>query len=418
MKKLLISLIVLSVAFLTIRGNLKILSTADVSGTRQESEQEKYKEISGTIKKGETLFDIFKKYSLDLGDLFKMREASAAVHRLKELSPDQPYKIILDEHDRINSFVYWINDDTILNITQQGENFSAEKIPVDYEKRTLHLGGVIKDNLISSIGDGRGNLLLAIQLSDIFAWDIDFTTDLRNDDQFKVVVEGLYLNGEFRKYGSILSAEFMNNGETFKAYRFEVDGNSDFYDEDGKSLRKAFLKAPLSFRRISSTFSRGRYHPILKIYRPHHGLDYAAPRGTPVSAAGNGTVIYSGHKGQYGKLVIIRHNNGYKTYYGHLSRISREARNGARVAQGAIIGYVGSTGLATGPHLHYEMRVNNKPINPLKLKIPRGTAVPEKLMADFRQMKIEMEQRLVSISPAQVNAAGKDTIRPAVQKEG
>lgn len=418
MRKLVIALVFLLVAFLTIRGNLKILKSTEISGTQQESEQDKYKEINGTIRKGETLFDIFKRYSLDLGDLFKLREASAAVHKLKELYPDRPYKIILDENDRINSFVYWINDDTILNITQKGEYFSAEKIPVAYEKRTLHLGGIIKDNLISSMGDSRENLLLALQLSDIFAWDIDFNTDLRNDDEFKIVVEGLYLNGTFRKYGNILSAEFRNNGEAYRAYRYELDGNTDFYDEEGKSLRKAFLKAPLSFRRISSSFSRGRYHPILKIYRPHHGLDYAAPSGTPVSAAGNGTVLFAGYKGQYGKMLILRHNNGYKTYYGHLSRIGKGIKNGSRVDQGMVIGYVGSTGLSTGPHLHYEMRLNNKPINPLKLKIPRGTAIPERLMADFRQVRSKMETELTSILPGKFQFTEKDIRKPAVQKEG
>ena len=418
MRKLVISLIFLSVAFLTIRGNLKILSSTQISGTQQESEQDKYKEINGTIKKGETLFDIFKRYSLDLGDLFKLREASASVHKLKELSPDRPYKIILDQNDRINSFVYWINDDTILNITQKGENYSAEKIPVDYEKRTLHLGGIIKDNLIFSMGESRENLLLALQLSDVFAWDIDFNTDLRNDDEFKIVAEGLYLNGEFKKYGNILSAEFKNNGEAYRAYRYELDGSADFYDHEGKSLRKAFLKAPLSFRRISSSFSKGRYHPILKIYRPHHGLDYAAPAGTPVSAAGNGTILFAGYKGQYGKMVILRHNNGYKTYYGHLSRIGKGIKNGSRVNQGMIIGYVGSTGLSTGPHLHYEMRLNNKPVNPLKLKIPRGTAIPERLMADFRKVQSEMETQLSSILPGKIQFTGRDIRNPAVQEQG
>lgn len=418
MRKLVIALVFLSVAFLTIRGNLKILSSNELSGTQQESGQDQYKEINGTIKKGETLFDIFKRYSLDLGDLFKLREASAAVHKLKELYPDRPYKIILDQNDRINAFVYWINDDTILNITQKGENYSAEKIPVNYEKRTLHLGGIIKDNLISSMGESRENLLLALQLSDVFAWDIDFNTDLRNEDEFKIVVEGLYLDGEFRKFGNILSAEFMNNGEAYRAYRYELDGSADFYDHEGKSLRKAFLKAPLSFRRISSSFSRGRYHPILKIYRPHHGLDYAAPAGTPVSAAGNGTVLFAGYKGQYGKMVILRHNNGYKTYYGHLSRIGKGIKNGSRVDQGMVIGYVGSTGLSTGPHLHYEMRLNNKPLNPLKLKIPRGTAIPERLMADFRQVRSEMETQLSSILPGKIQFTGKDIRKPAVQKEG
>jgi len=186
--------------------------------------------------------------------------------------------------------------------------------------------------------------MLALQLSDIFAWDIDFTTDIRNSDSFKVIAEGLYLNGEFKKYGDILSAEFTNNGETYRAYRFELNGKIDYYDAEGKSMRRAFLKAPLSYRRISSGFSRSRFHPILRIYRPSHGVDFAAPTGTPVSVVGDGTVNFAGYKGGYGNIVIIRHPNGWKTYYAHLSRFGKGIRKAVKIKQGQIIGYVGSTG--------------------------------------------------------------------------
>ncbi len=428
MRKSFVVAVFLAMAFITLRSNFAVVensepdnSTSGVLTETSQNEAEKpkeYREITGNIKKGETLFDIFKKYKLDLKDLFRLKEASADIHKLRKLSPDRPYKIIIDENDQINSFVYWIDDDTILNIKSTEEGFCAEKIPVQYERRIHHIGGVIKDNLISSMSEGKGNLMLALQLSDIFAWDIDFSTDIRNDDVFKIVVEGLYLNGEFKKYGAILSAEFVNKGETFSAYRFENDGRVDYYSSEGKSLRKAFLKAPLSFRRISSYFSRGRYHPVLKIYRPHHGLDYAAPTGTPVSAAGDGTVLFSGRKGQYGNLIIVRHSNGYKTYYGHLSRIGKGVRKGTRVDQGEVIGYVGATGLATGPHLHYEMRVNNRPINPLSLKIPHGKAIPASLMADFRKFKNEMDVKLASIPAASYLLTEKKEETIPHQKEG
>ncbi|MDA8337834.1 MAG: peptidoglycan DD-metalloendopeptidase family protein, partial [Nitrospiraceae bacterium] len=350
MKRILITAVFLITAFLMMRGDFDIFNKQENAG-----EYGKYREISGTVRKGETLFNIFKRYNLNITELFRIKEASANIHKLRELYPGQPYKIIIDDNNRINSFIYWINDDSVLNIYRTESGFCAEKKDVDYEKRTLHLGGVIKDNLISSVGNGRENMTLALQLSDIFAWDIDFTSDIRNGDAFKIVAEGFYLNGEFKKYGNILSAEFVNNGEAYRAYRFEHDGKVDYYDDEGKSLRRAFLKAPLSFRRVSSGFSINRFHPVLKIYRPHHGLDYAAPVGTPVSAIGDGTVVFAGKKGQYGNLVIIKHPNGYKTYYGHLSRFGG-IKSGTKVRQGQIIGYVGSTGLATGPHLHYEMR--------------------------------------------------------------
>jgi murein DD-endopeptidase MepM/ murein hydrolase activator NlpD len=356
------------------------------------------REITGSIKRGETFFDIFKRYHLDLKDLFMMKKASADVHPLKDVCPERPYKIVVDDSDRIKSFVYWIDDDNILNVSNSDIGFSAEKIPVPYETRTLSIGGRIRDNLIASLGDDRDGLMLALQLSDIFSWDIDFTTDIREGDAYRIVAEGLYLNGEFRKYGNILSAEFVNNGTVYHAYRFERDDKPDYYSSEGESLRKAFLKAPLSFRRISSRFSSGRFHPILKLYRPHHGLDYAAPAGTPVSAAGDGTVAFAGRRGQYGKLIIMRHRNGYETYYGHLSRIAKGLHRGEKVSQGQLIGYVGSTGMATGPHLHYEMRINHRPVNPLSIKIPHGTPVPRNSLAEFRKLRDRMENRLTSIS--------------------
>lgn len=393
MKKILITLIAIFVVFIVIRSNLDLTNR----NMNTDKIQQPCREICGTVKKGETLYDIFKKYKLDIADLLRLKEASADIHRLKELDPGQKYKILVDDDKSINSFVYWIDDDSILHITRTGSEFCAEKKSVEYEKRILQIAGKIKDNLISSIGGGRENLMLAFQLSDIFAWDIDFTTDLRDEDVFKIIVEGLFLDGKFKKYGNILSAEFINNGEIYRAYRFGRDGEANYYDAEGKSLRKSFLKAPLNFRRISSTFSERRLHPILKIRRPHHGLDYAAPVGTPVSAVSDGTILFAGYRGQYGNLVVIRHKKNWKTYYGHLSKIVSDIRRGKKVQQGQVVGYVGSTGLATGPHLHYEIRVHNRPVNPLKVKIPRGRSVSGTALAQFTNFKDEMDNRLAAI---------------------
>ena len=357
------------------------------------------REISGTVKKGETLFDIFKKYGLDMTELLKLKEASASVHKLKCLYPGHTYRITLDNENRVCSFTYWIDDDSIIDAIRENGVYNVEKTRPDYETRIGERYVVISDNLISSIGGGGQDVVLALNMSDIFAWDLDFTSDLRKGDVFKIIVEELYLNGSFKKYGDILSAEFYGNEGVFRAYRFEQNGRADYYDENGRSLKKVFLKAPLSFRRISSSFSRRRLNPILKIYRPHYGIDYAAPTGTPVDAVGSGVVIFSGRRGEYGNLIIIRHRNGYSTRYGHLSRFSKAIRRGARVAQGDVIGYVGSTGLATGPHLHFEMRINGRPVNPLRAKIPRGDSIPESRMAEFRGLREQMDKRLASISP-------------------
>ncbi|RJQ56805.1 MAG: peptidase M23 [Nitrospiraceae bacterium] len=366
---------------------------------KEQQESEASREINGTIKKGENFFGVFRQCGLDLAELFEIRKAAADVHRLKKVRPGQQYKISVDEDNRVNSLSYWIDDDGVLEVSRKDRGFTAERVPIAYEKRIEHIGGTIKDNLVSSVGEGRENLMLALQLSDVFAWDMDFTSDLRKNDTFKIVVEGLYLDGELRKFGNILSAEFNNNGNTYNAYRFENNGAAGYYDADGKSLKKAFLKAPLNFRRISSYYSGRRLHPILKVYRPHHGLDYSAPAGTPVSALGDGKIVFAGYRGGYGKLVIIRHHNGYETYYGHLSRIDKNVRSGKKVVQGQLVGNVGNSGLSTGPHLHFELRVNNKPVNPLTVKLPRGESVPKKSMAGFREFRNRMDTRLASITP-------------------
>ena len=378
------------------------LSVSNQLATENIPTHKQYREIAGNIKKGETLFDIFKKYNLDIMELFSLKEASANIHKLKDVHPGRPYKIIVDDNSHIKKFIYWIDDDNILNITRTGEGFRALKKNVEYKTKTTYIGGIIENNLISSIGDGKENLMLALQLSDILAWDIDFSTDLRDGDTFKVVVESCYLKNEFKKYGNILAVEFINNGQTYHAYRFKQNGEIDYYDDEGKSLRRSFLKAPLSFRRISSRFTKRRYHPILKIYRPHLGVDYAAPTGTPVSSVGDGTIIFAGYKGQNGKIVIIRHPNGYTTYYGHLSRIKRGIRGGVKVKQGQLIGYVGMTGLATGPHLDYRIKKHKRFVNPLTLKLPRGKSISKTELSHFNLFKDKMEVKLASITPPMV----------------
>jgi len=396
MRRIHVTVVVLGAVCLVLAGYLGSLIRTDVPSAVP---LQAFREIKGEIQKGETLFEIFRKHNLDVGDLHRMRQATAGVYRLRELRAGRDYRIVLNGNEQIDSFRCGIDNDSFLSINRAGEGFYAEKVLIPYEKRILHVGGTIRDSLIASLEGGDESLLLALQLSDIFAWDIDFTTDLRNGDAFRIVVEGLYLDGRFKKFGNILSAEFVNNGQAYRAYGFAQQGKIDYYDEDGKSLRRAFLKTPLSFRRISSGFSRGRYHPILKIVRPHQGLDYAAASGTPVSAAGDGTVLSAGRRGQYGNLVVIKHRNGYKTYYGHLSGIAKGVRGGAQVGQGSVIGYVGATGLATGPHLHYEMRVNDRPINPLSLKVPPGAPISGERLAAFRQFTERMVTELASVKP-------------------
>ena len=363
--------------------------------------------ITGIVEKGQSLYEIFKHHGFDPRELFHVKEALAGVHSAREFRPGQPYEIHVDPEKRLHAFVYWVNDDSLVRVTRAGEGYQAEKLNLEYDRKILCLEGAIEGNLIASMGGGQQNLLLALNLSDIFAWDIDFTTALRKGDTFRMLVEGLYRDGEFKKYGNILAAEFVNDGVLSRAYRFEVDGRADYYDAEGRSLRKAFLKAPLSFRRISSGFSKSRLHPVLKIRRAHNGTDYVAPKGTPVSAIGNGQVLTAGHQGGYGKLVVIRHPNGYKTFYGHLSGFARGVRNGSSVTQGQLIGYVGSTGISTGPHLHFEMRVGDRPVNPRKVEIPAGQPVPEALIASYRAARDGLAGQLASAPPMRFETASR-----------
>jgi murein DD-endopeptidase MepM/ murein hydrolase activator NlpD len=366
-----------------------------------EHSKESPQEIKDVVKPGETMSGIFHRHGLSDKELFPIRKASAGIHRLRKIVAGQPYEIRLDNDNNVLSFTYQIDEEALLHITRDDPGFRAEKIDIPYEKKIGKFGGVIDSNLYDSLGNGEHPPQLAYLLSDIFSWDFDFTTDLRKGDTFKVIVEELWLDGRFKRLGPILAAEFVNDGKTYRAFRYEgPDGRAGYYDEEGKSLQRSFLKAPLSYRRISSTFSYSRRHPILKIRRPHLGVDYVAPRGTPVSALGDGTVKFARYKGANGNLVILRHPKGFTTYYGHLHKIRKGIRRGVRVSQGDVIGYVGSTGRASGPHLHFQMKKGSRIINPLRVNVPRRGGIPKQALADFHESRYALGLQLGSIVTA------------------
>jgi murein DD-endopeptidase MepM/ murein hydrolase activator NlpD len=375
--------------------------TVDSSLLSSERNSGASQKIQDVVKPGETMFDIFQKHELDPNDLFRLGEATADVHRLRDIIPGQQYEIELGADNNVLSLAYRINDDVVLNVTRSDPGYRAEKITLPYERKERKLGGVIESNLYVSLGNEGESAILAYALSDIFSWDIDFTTDLRKGDTFKIVVEELWRDGRFLRYGNILAAEFTNDGNTHRAFRFEEqDGRAGYYDEEGNSLQRSFLKAPLSYRRISSGFSYNRRHPILKIRRPHLGIDYVAPSGTPVSALGEGTVQFAGYKGANGNLVILRHSKGFTTYYGHLRNLRKGIRRGARVAQGDVIGYVGATGRATGPHLDFRIKQGSRFVNPLQVNVPRKGGIPQELRADYDKARSALEPELASIVPS------------------
>jgi len=229
---------------------------------------------------------------------------------------------------------------------------------------------------------------LVFRYADVFAWEIDFVTETQNGDSFCVYIEKTYCDSLFIGYGNIILTRYKGNvGDYYGIYYCDPEGHEDYYNLDGESLRKSLLKSPLRYSYISSYFSKKRFHPILKVWRPHHGLDYSAPTGTPVASIGAGVVTFKGWKSGYGNLVEIKHMNNFRTRYGHLSKFVKGLYKGKRVTMGELIGYVGSTGLSTGPHLHFEMHKNGAPINPLKVQLPRAPAVKKKYLAEYEMMR-------------------------------
>lgn len=273
--------------------------------------------------------------------------------------------------------------------------FKVVKLPVKRETHIQMKSGVIKSSLFAATDGANVPDSVAIQIAEIFASDIDFHRDLRKEDRFKVVYESHYSIGEPTGTGRVLAVEFVNKGKPYQAVYFEAnDKERGYYTPEGKNLRREFLRSPLKFSRISSGFSRSRYHPVLKKWRAHKGVDYAAPRGTPVRATANGTVAVSTRQRGYGKLIILKHRGRYSTAYAHLSAFTKGLRKGKRVNQGDIIGYVGSTGMVTGPHLHYEFRINGVQRNPQRVVMPAAIPLSDKNIPAFKKYAKPLMARL------------------------
>lgn len=282
-----------------------------------------------------------------------------------------------------------------LLIEKTDGTFKENKSQFNIETHIKMKSGVIRSSLFAATDGANVPDSVAIQIAEIFASDIDFHRDLRKEDRFKVVYELRYSNGEPTGAGRVLAVEFINKGKTYQAVYFEAnDKERGYYTPDGKNLRRAFLRSPLKFSRISSGFTRSRYHPVLKKWRAHKGVDYAARRGTPVRATANGTVAVSTRQRGYGKLIILKHRGRYSTAYAHLSAFAKGLRKGKRVNQGDIIGYVGSTGLATGPHLHYEFRINGVQRNPLRVVMPAAIPLAAKNVPAFNKNTEPLMARL------------------------
>jgi murein DD-endopeptidase MepM/ murein hydrolase activator NlpD len=340
------------------------------------------------IQRGDTVDSLLGRLGVDNKGLAFLRGDARTAVIFRQMSPGKSVTARVGGDGSLHSLVFPLNGGNDLALVVEHDRtkgFRVSEQGLALDTHVLMKSAEIKHSLFAAtdavgIPDGA-----ATQLADIFGGDIDFHRDLRKGDRFSVVYESINHLGKFVRTGRILAAEFINDGKTYRAVWFDTgDGKGGYYTADGRNIRKAFLRSPLEFSRITSGFSNARFHPVLKELRAHRGIDYGAPVGTRVRATGDGVVEFIGTQGGYGKLLVLRHQNQYITVYGHLSGFAPGLHKGSRVAQGNLIGYVGATGLATGPHLHYEFRVNGVHRNPLTIALPTATPLAPQQLERFR----------------------------------
>jgi len=331
----------------------------------------------------DTLGSIFKRMALDPADLAAIRQLPGIRQSLDFLRPGDAIQVTHREGS-VEGLTRKVSETKTLHVVRDEAGFAANvtENPVQTHIRTA--SATIDSSLFQAAESAQVSDLVALKLANIFAWDIDFVLDIREGDRFTAVYEQIYQDGKYLRDGDVLAAEFVNDGKVYRAVRFvDESGAVGYYAPDGKPMRKAFLRAPVEFTRVSSVFNPHRLHPILNLIRGHMGTDYAAPIGTPVHAAGDGRVAFEGVRGGYGNAILLSHSNEIQTLYGHMSRFARDIHVGSHVQQGAVIGYVGMTGLATGPHLHYEYLMNGVHKDPQTVKLPGADPLSADAMGRF-----------------------------------
>lgn len=350
-------------------------------------------ELQLEVQAGDTLDSLFRETSLSMVDLAEILQLDAARKYLRVLRPGD---VLLVRHDggAILQLDRDLNIRTKLEIQRDGTGFHANVIELPIEHRIVTAAGRIRNSLFEAAQESRVSEKLIMNIAHIFEYDIDFVRDIGAGDEFALVYEELWRDGTKLGEGDVLAAEFVNRGARYTAIRYEeADNRATYYTHDGQPMRKAFVRAPLSFTRISSNFNPARRHPILNTIRAHEGVDYAAPKGTPVMASGDGKIIFRGWKGGYGNTLILQHGGNVTTLYGHLSRFGTHGY-GSRVRQGDVIAYVGATGLATAPHLHYEYRKNGVHLNPRTVILPNAEPLRGQELTAFRTTAEPLLQRL------------------------
>ncbi|MGN6314397.1 MAG: peptidoglycan DD-metalloendopeptidase family protein [Rhodanobacteraceae bacterium] len=360
------------------------------------------------VQAGQTLADIFHDHDLSPADLARVLGSGKDVDALKRIHPGDEIAFLLGASGELRALRF--DRDAATRVTLHFENATGplveEITPRAVEHREHIAHGVIQNSLFAAGSKAGMSNAMILKLAKVFGYDIDFAQDIQPGDSFTVIYDDIYRDGEYLREGDIIAAEFINQGKHYTAVRFEnpETGNVSYYSADGRPLKKSFLRTPVDFTRISSTFGM-REHPILGRMRMHKGVDYAAPMGTPIYAAGDGVIKFRGVKRGYGNFVIIQHSKDISTAYGHMSRFAAGEYVGDHVRQGQIIGYVGMTGLATGPHLHYEFRVDGVQRNPLTVTLPKPEPLSGKLMAQFREQYAPLMARIQAIDARRLAVA-------------
>ena len=354
--------------------------------------------IEIVVGRNDTLDAIFRRMSLNKADLAAIRALPGIRQSLDFLRPGDAIKLMHSDGD-IKELTRKVSETQTLDVVRQTSGFEAKMIDNPVETRVRTAAAVIDSSLFQAAGAADISDAIALKLANVFAWDIDFVLDIREGDRFTAVYEQIYQDGKYLRDGEVLAAEFVNNGRVYRAVRFVSDsGSAGYYTPAGLAMRKAFLRAPVDFTRVSSAFNPHRQHPILNLIRGHMGTDYAAPTGTPVHAAGDGRVGFAGRRGGYGNAIVLTHGSNVSTLYGHMSRFARNMHVGMHVQQGDVIGYVGMTGLATGPHLHYEYLTNGVHRNPQTVQLPGAEPLHAEALQRFRDLAGPL---IAALSPQQ-----------------
>lgn len=363
------------------------------------------------IESGDTLSIAFERHGLNYSDSLAMIRLPEYGWRFtRGLRAGTTLRFQSDAQGHLTALDYPLDKLRTIEVRENNGTYSAELTELEVDRRIAYQAAEIRGSFYGTGLQAGLSDNVIMNLARIFAWDIDFALDIQPGDRFAVVYEELIRDGEKVKDGDILAAEFVNRGRRYQAVRFDGgDGDANYYAPDGKALKKAFIRTPLNQFRISSHFNPGRRHPILNRIRRHSGTDYAAPTGTPIKATGDGKVIFRGRKGGYGNLVEIRHNKSITTRYGHMSRFAKGINTGSRVRQGQVIGYVGKTGLATGPHLHYEFREHGQPKNPETVRLPGAPPLSADLRPAFDKLSGDLLGRIEGLSRLQLAYAAPES---------